>query len=386
MALVYQRRLRGPQTHVLIVGVGGYRHLEGHPQGPRMRDPYSYGGLGQLTSPPVSAVEMIHTFRDADPDSWRAPLGTVDALISPHHRNPYPDGPGVSFTNPTAANLKRAYDAWWRRCNQHSDNVAILYLCGHGIQGDEQYFLASDFGASERRRWDNAIAVDSTIKGLWHNRAETQCVFVDACREIVPASKTIVPIRGTTLDQFTEGDPTYYKYPLVLKAVAASERAFAREGSTAYFTRAVSKALSGAAAVEDDATGEWAVTTAGIAAKIHDILTEVSPERTHTAEPTQGTSTSLRNLREPPLVILRVDCDPSAAHALAALSCDSTIDPSVHFERSGRDAQTWELPLPAGYYTLAARFQATSEYQNASRPVLASPPHRHPKLKVLRKQ
>lgn len=346
-----------------------------------MSDPYAFGGLGQLTSPPVSAVEMVKVFADSDPDSWRAPLGTVDALISPHPASPTPGGSGARYSQPTWDNIKRAYDRWWDRCDQDSGNVAVLYLCGHGIQGDEQYFLASDFGATERRPWENAIAVDSTVKGLWHNRAETQCVLVDACREIVPASRTTAKIGGRPLDQFSEDRPTHYKFPLVLRAVAPNERAFGREGATAYFTQALAQALRGGAAVEDDDTGAWAVTTAGIASKIHEILTMMAPERTHTAEPIQGKSTSLRLLRKPPTVAVRIDCDPTDANKLAAFSCDSNEDATVHFERSTGEANAWELELPAGYYTLAARFR-TSSYQDARRNLLAAPPQRNPKLQV----
>jgi len=349
-----------------------------------MSDPYAFGGLGQLTSPPLSALEMAAVFTETDPDAWRAPLGSVDVLISPHPSYPRPGGRIERFTDPTAANLKRAYNAWWRRCNQDSDSVAILYLCGHGIQGDEQYFLASDFGASERTPWDNAIAVDATVKGLWHNKAKTQCVFVDACREVVPASGSIAGIYGTPLDQFVPGRATHHKYPLLLRAVAPTERAFAQEGSPAYFTKALALALRGAAAEEDDATGEWSVTTAGIAAKIHEIMQEIAPDRDHTAEPIQGNSTSLHLLRTPPTVLLRVDCDPSDANVYAALACDSSSDGSLRFARSAGQATTWELPVPAGYYKVSAAFSRNARFRNATRNVLAAPPNRNPKLKVFR--
>ena len=150
-----------------------------------MSDPYAFGGLGQLTSPPRSALELIDLFAGSDPGSWRAPLGTVDALISPHPADPQPR-PGMHFAEPTMANIERAFDAWWDGADRNADNVAILYFCGHGIEGDEQYLLASDFGATEHRPWSNAIAIDSTIKGRWHNRAQTRCVFIDACREVTP--------------------------------------------------------------------------------------------------------------------------------------------------------------------------------------------------------
>jgi hypothetical protein len=382
MTLVFNSRRPGPQTHVLIIGVGGYRHLAGHPAGLRMRDPYAFGGLGQLTSPPRSALELIDLFAGSDPGSWQAPLGTVDALISPHPADPQPR-PGMRFAVPTMANIERAFDAWWRRCDRNPGNVAILYFCGHGIEGDEQYLLASDFGANEQRPWSNAIAIDSTIKGLWHNRAQTQCVFIDACREVTPAIGSTPRIDAPALAVYDRDRERHNVYDLVLKAVATTERAFASPSTAAYFTKALRRALEGAAAEEDDVSGEWLVTTASIAAKIHDILAEEAPHRPPNPQPQPGRPVMLRRPPGPPVVKVLVDCDPAAANNVASMSCQSSDDPGLKFERGDPEPTTWEVPVPAGYYTLTACFEPESGYREARRSLLASPPTRRPKLRVM---
>jgi len=382
MTLMFDSQQPGPQTHVLIIGVGGYRHLAGHPVGPPMRDPYAFGGLGQLTSPPRSALELIDLFVSSDPGSWRAPLGTVDALISPHPADPEPR-PGMHFAEPTMANIETAFDAWCERCDQYADNVAILYFCGHGIEGDEQYLLASDFGATEHRPWSNAIAIDSTIKGLWHNCAQTQCVFIDACREAPPVIGSMPRIDAPALAVYDRDKERHNVYDLVLKAVATTERAFASPSTAAYFTKALKRALEGAAAEEDDVSGEWLVTTASITAKIHDILAEEAPHRAPNPQPQPGRPTMLRRPPEPPVVKVLVDCDPAAANKEASMSCQSSDNPGLKFERGNPEPTTWEVPVPAGYYTVTAGFRPESGYHEARRSLLASPPTRRPKLRVM---
>ena len=384
MTLVFNRRRKAPQTHVLIIGVGGYRHLMGHPVGPQMKDPYLFGGLGQLTSPPLSAIEMIDVFTEA-PDAWRPPLGSVDVLISPHPSNPEPAGAGVKFTNPTGANIKRAFRAWWARCNSETENAAVLYLCGHGIQYDEQYFLASDFGANPLDPWENAIAVDSTIKGLWHNKAQTQCVYVDACREIVPATSEISKVNARPLAPYYPGNQTYNVYDIDIRAVAPSEQAFASPNSTAYFTQALSRALRGGAATEDDTTGDWLVTIEGVAAKFHDIVSELAPHRGETPRPHPGRSTVLYQPPATPMVNLTIGCRPDVANEIADLSYKPNSGKPDNDElvaRGERQLAPWTIPVAAGYYTLYAAFDPDCEFNAASRQLLVTPPARRPELQV----
>lgn len=346
-----------------------------------MRDPYAYGGLGQLTSPPVSAIEMIELFRDSTPDQWIAPLGTIDALISPHPDDPHVGAAGDGFTEPTMANLRRAFRSWWDRCNRDHGNVAILYLCGHGIEADEQYFLASDFGADELSPWQNAVAVDSTIKGLWHNQAATQCVFVDACREVVPAAKEALRIDAPALAHYSRDRTTHVAHPLELKAVAPTERAFASLNSVAYFTKALKLALAGGAA-EEDAAGEWVVTTSSIAHHFYDIFAEVAPHRSESPSPRPGRPTVLYRPPTPPSVTVEVRCNPAEALDEAHLSCrpDGTSD--AVFTREPPEGTAWELKVPAGYYRVMATFDQGSRYRDDDQPLLASPPRRGRELTV----
>jgi hypothetical protein len=75
-----------PATHVLVVGVGYYKHLLDGPE-PRKR---VHLGLSVLESPPISAEKFTRWLLGLDGGSGlnnpQAPLATVEVLIS--SRNP----------------------------------------------------------------------------------------------------------------------------------------------------------------------------------------------------------------------------------------------------------------------------------------------------------
>jgi hypothetical protein len=379
VTLVYKTRRKGPKTHVLVIGVGGYRHLPGG-TGPMMRDPIAYGGLGQLSSPPESALAVRDLFLDSTPDAWQAPLGTVDLLVSPHPDDPWPDGRGVAYTEPTGTNIKKAFDRWKRRCNEDAWNVAIFYFCGHGLEGSEQYLLASDFGANENRKGENAIAIDSTIKGLWHCKAKTQCVFVDACRVVATAAQSAELGNALALATYVPGmQPVYVEHPLVLRAANSGSEAFGKPRQVSYFTRALVDALLGLAAQQDN-NGDWVVTTESLAFKFSKVLSIVAPN-VKPPRPEPGPPSELYRPPEPPAVHLTVGCEPGEALRSARLSCRHSTK-AIRKERDPA-AERWELDIEAGGYELAARFDDL--YKNKRDFVLVDPPRLSRNLTVVRR-
>jgi hypothetical protein len=67
------------QTHVLVIGVGHYRHLPGG-DGPIVPADREYG-LGQLTSLPISA-RAFAKWMLTNYENPVAPIGSVDLLLS----------------------------------------------------------------------------------------------------------------------------------------------------------------------------------------------------------------------------------------------------------------------------------------------------------------
>ena len=83
----------------------------------------------------------------------------------------------------TFANISTAFDSWLARCDRNPDNIGIFYFCGHGLEREDAYLLASDHGDSHARPWRNTIHFNATEQGVRAAaRANTFCWLIDACR------------------------------------------------------------------------------------------------------------------------------------------------------------------------------------------------------------
>src|SRR5262245_8715716 len=78
MTAIHDDKSADARTHALVIGVGHYTHLEGG-GGPVAANTL---GLGQLSSPPYSAVRLANWFLD-DFCNDDAPLGSLELLVSP---------------------------------------------------------------------------------------------------------------------------------------------------------------------------------------------------------------------------------------------------------------------------------------------------------------
>src|SRR5262245_39998472 len=116
-------------THVLIVGVGYYRHLI---DGPEQRKRGVHLGLSVLESPPVSAEQFARWLLGLDGDTGggfnnpAAPLATVELLIS--SRNPISlsvDGTAHTIEPATLASVRHGFDRWLDEVRRHDDNVGV---------------------------------------------------------------------------------------------------------------------------------------------------------------------------------------------------------------------------------------------------------------------
>jgi len=179
-----------PQTHAIVIGVGDYPHLRGGSLYDAAASPVTMG-LKQLTSPVVSATAFANWLvtKHSNP---AAPLGSVELLLSPgDYQPPGDDAPRVTVETATMENIQNAFDRWYERCDTLNgkahdaakDNVGIFYFCGHGVEYEVLALLPEDFGASKNRPWDTSIDFTKTWYGMGDCKAQTQCYFIDACRE-----------------------------------------------------------------------------------------------------------------------------------------------------------------------------------------------------------
>jgi hypothetical protein len=379
--LFFDSRKSGLGIHALIIGVGGYRHLDGGTD-TVIEDPLQYGNLGQLTSPPRSALAFANWLRESDHDRWKAPLATIDVLISPAPTDPEPGGSGITFQDATIEGIQTAFDAWKKRCGSDADNVAIFYFCGHGLHSEEQILLASDFGRYSNH-FTGAFAFGSTREGFLQCPPRTQCFFVDACREVTVG--VVETLGGPTAGPFLK--PQAYKprrceHDLTLQSSAPFESAFAPPGDVSHFTTALMNALKGGAASTDE-YGDWVIRTDSVPSCIDELVEAASGRRQPTAKGLGLTPTVLYRLDKAPDVKLILECDPRLTLDKATLSYEPIPPPpGERIERTPPASIPWKLTVKAGFYTIGATFE-DGTFSAAPRNVLVTPPSSPQKLRVV---
>ncbi|WP_344035780.1 caspase family protein, partial [Mycolicibacterium alvei] len=369
-----------PGTHALIVGVGGYPHLEGG-TGTPIEDPLQYGNLGQLTSPPRSALAFANWLCQNAHERWKAPLASVDMLISPSPADPSPAGLGMSFHEPTIAGIRTAWESWMSRCSTNPGNVAVFYFCGHGLQSTEQILLASDFGQFDNH-FVGAFGFESSRYGFLQHPPQTQCFFIDACRGVTPGvveklgSPTVLPL--VTLTAYKKRQ---CEHDLTLQSSAPFQSAFGPIGAVSHFTAALICAFEGGAATTDE-YGDWVIRTERVSARIDDLLEAQSGRRQPTAKGPGLASTVLYRLDAPPDVKLTLGCDPRLALDKATLFYKPDSPPRAkRIMRTPPASVAWELTVRGGYYTVGASF-ADSTFEKSRRGVLLEPPFSPQVLRV----
>jgi hypothetical protein len=153
-----------PGTHALVIGVGTYPHLQGgQAQGQRT------DGLGQLSSPPVSARRMTEWLLGEYhcPDR---PLASLALLTSEPRsaplRNPR-TGRAHKVARADIDHIPAAVTEWYARGDTSPNNRMIFYFCGHGTaQGEDMALLARDFSLDARNPLNGALDFRQLANGL----------------------------------------------------------------------------------------------------------------------------------------------------------------------------------------------------------------------------
>ena len=253
-----------PRTHALVIGVGEYLHLPGGPLYRTRPARYSLG-LRQLTSPQISAKEFAH-WLIAFLNNHSAPLGSVELVLSPAEMawTP-PNGMAVPVEAATFENIQNAFDRWDERCNAHRENIALFYFCGHGIEREHMYLLASDFRANHGRPFENAIDINTTCRAVkLDGRAKAACFLIDACREAPFDLYKSLSIRARTLKELSIDGGRGVPDLQVLKAANFGGQAHAPVGDVSYFTKSLIRCLDGLGAASPFDGLKWRVYTSSL--------------------------------------------------------------------------------------------------------------------------
>lgn len=351
MTLVLHHRGRKPATHALVIGVGRYPYLEG---GSRPAPGVSRWGLGQLSSPPLSAT-AIADFLVGELDNDQAPLGSVDLLLSPDGPYTLPDGSGSRDVEAaTMKNISKAAKGWKARCDQHRDNVALFFFCGHGISRRNLSLLAEDFGDPEEGNvFKRAFDLERTARGMGSDcKARVQCFFADACRSLPESSQLAVDSSGlfTMMEtlQRPEDAPLFY-------ATLPKDPAYGQAGDITAYTRALLDGLRGTGSVYRN--GRWRVTTGRLAEAVARAMADDGPGGGGTEGPQQrpvwggqtGGMSVLHLVPGRPQVPVRIFLEPAGVEREAHLSITSKADPSRTVTRAP-GPQVWRLQLEWGEY------------------------------------
>lgn len=368
-----------PATHALVIGVSHYRHFDGG------SDPNERGegwAMGQLTSAAASAGAIAQWLKDEyhNPD---APLQTLRVLLSPQkRREKVPKSIADAVKDPshraTRANVEKALGELRRDCATNVDNIAFVYIAGHGVQlskHDSIVLLEDMADETHLTSLHGAIDAVGCHRGMDHaGTAQTQIWFVDACRQRPEIAEQFEMMKGAlTLDELP-GSAT--SSPLFL-ASSTRQAAFGRPDKQTLFCEALLDALRSGAAVGPDPTKarDWHVSTLSLNEKLVTTVRELANaegERQTVDPGGRMTHAIVQRFPKPPPVRLQVRLEPhSASHVSSAALFLGGSTPIANVPASF----PFEMSLAAGLYLLSVTtkppFQNKSEILNLAPPKLA---------------
>jgi hypothetical protein len=380
MSLVYPTSDPGvgtPQAHALLIGVGRYLHLIGG-GGPLAINHFN---MSQLASPPASAQELANWLIDKRTTSHlnpRVPLGTVELLLSP---TDYTDAAGGRRTvdDATFANISAAFDTWFARCNRNPDNIGIFYFCGHGLEREAAYLLASDHGDNSNRPWRNTINFTITEEGVrGAAKAKTFCWLIDACR-----NNPIDTSRWRSIDA-----PALYAPPIqqflprvsqVLRSTTLNDVAHGPPGGgISFFTAALIRCLDSLGASSPLVGTRWRVTTESLRCAMEELMRRTPlPDGSlgkcdaGGSSNTFGQPTTLHALPGAARVLATITYDPEPALEFASLSVGRVG--STLMSRNPAP-ERWRLELEAANYDIRAHFPHQEYADDELRDQTLAPP------------
>lgn len=357
-AKVYKKKVNGPATHAIVIGVGHYPHLPG---GGKKKFPYA-GGMGQLKSPPASARALARWLIEEYKHPAK-PLASLSLLLSDSASSAFTYGPpgkekSVQTAPAVISEVEKAVRAWRELGHKSPDHLLLFFFCGHGIaRGTDLALLLSDFGAVETDPLAGAIDFRRLKLGMDECAAREQCYFVDACRvgsELLikadgyAGKPIILPVGAANLSGRVRQAPVFY-------STLPGTRAYARTGKPSLYTKALLESLSGAGAGDED--GSWRVRTN----RLHDALNflvrdeseALQVQQLQIASSDELTSIDLNEIAEPKVPVV-ITCNPKDAHGQVALSCEGA---ALRIKRKA-GADPWRLRLPADSYEFTAKYKA----------------------------
>ncbi|MFL9910439.1 nSTAND1 domain-containing NTPase [Paraburkholderia sp. RL17-337-BIB-A] len=316
MTILYERGTpTSAGTHILVVGVGRYPYLIDGTPGLLADYPL---GLGQLSSPPVSAKAFIDwcfapLFDPAaagfeNPDS---PLLSLEGLASSEAPVVVDTPTGSAELGlATRSNIQTAFARWRSHVISNDANIGVFYFCGHGVMVNSHYLLAEDFGQNADDPWGGAIDISRTIRGVMRAAKGSLYFFIDACRQISRDMNSIEGGEPRALLSFVKRDPVIANAVSLIEATGEGKLAFSLEkGKTSRFSEALLVALSGNCGVHHRDSGTWDVDSVTLASTVRRLLEEgnkATAYRQFCRPEIEGASVPLLRLRVKPRLAMEL--------------------------------------------------------------------------------
>jgi hypothetical protein len=322
-------------THAVVIGTSHYSYVRGG----ELYDPglkKETFDLGQAPIAATSAFRFAHWLHNSycNPD---APLASVDLLLAPtdRERREWAElgliEPG--FYGTTRETVEEHLFEWRDRCSGRPDNVAILYIAGHGVARSkvESYVLLQDF-ARTPNVLNGAVDVEGVQRGMaGATMPQSQFYFVDACRERMDEFAVYRNLGDPLELPETYGGADNRLAPILCSA-SPDTQAFGIVGNGTFFSTALLESLSGPLWTAYEAPDErkklfrekhhWHVSATKLLNAVGDRVQEIAAM--HQREQTVVQLGQLRAgiggfhiLREPPTVSVIVDVCPERAAELA---------------------------------------------------------------------
>jgi hypothetical protein len=337
--------------------------------------------LGQLTSPPHSTFAFANWVINDLRNSQR-PLASVELLVSPANDYILPNGQTRPVESATMPNVKKAFDRWFARCNSSTENMGMVYFCGHGVLRENTALLLEDYGESPNRPFETAIDMEMTHKGMESCKASLRCCFIDSCRQEAYKLGRQLQDPATVLVQPEFGMASAADAP-IFYASAPGTLAYGLTGKVSRFTEALLKCLKGLGAKKDETGTKWLVTTGSLANAVSQIVQEMNKNGGEGLQlsPTGGNnlgSSIVHEVQADPEVTVEVCCNPIAATDDGAFMLKAT---DRKYERPPGTGK-WVLDVKADYYVASVNFPRKN-WKDSKTVVWALPPGPHrPHLEV----
>jgi hypothetical protein len=333
----------GPATHALVIGTSTYPHRP--------------LGLTDLPGAATSAHVFAQWLRDRYPGTDRR-LGSIRLLLAPSaaERAQLTPGPNVAVSN--RANVHRAVHEWARDSMSSPDNVAILYVCGHGVQETDDGALVFCHDAGGHDPLDAALDVAGVRAGMVGDSSPNrQWYFADACRVPSPALDVFEgPLRGSITLKPRRGRRPAHR-PVFFAAEPGALSWQSHQGSI--FMRALQSCLELDAFTPLPDSGRWGITAQSLLTALRRRVPALARVGGRRQTVTVGGSMTDEPLIEgdPPSVPVTLLVRPAEAESIRGLEAEIFDGATAVRILERRQLPITDVPVRGGIWTLAVTIE-----------------------------